>query len=309
MEHFRPIDGIGDKEAFDLITPDVKASCAPIFMLHTVTSLIFVKRRTVKLIEPVSVLGKMRGNPVKNNTYSRLVHSIYERHKILGRAVARRRRIITADLIAPRAVKRVLHHGHKLDMGIPHLLDIVDKVGGKLSVGEIFVLIIPLPRTEVQLINIYRLRIRTIRRHFLTSVFKPALVTPFVGGRLHNQRSGVRRLFHSKSVRVCLQFFPALRKYAVFIDRHFLKQFIIENCLPYTAFGYPFHTLSDTPVTKVTRNVDRNCIGCPYPKRDLIAVNMSTHIFIGTIIRALMKEERCEVIHCSCQKPQLLSKN
>src|SRR5437879_5404860 len=45
--------------------------------------------------------------------------------KIVGTSVARRRCEITGHLIAPRSGKRMLHHGHQLDVGKTEIVEVI----------------------------------------------------------------------------------------------------------------------------------------------------------------------------------------
>ena len=65
--------------------------------------------------------------------------------KIIGCAVARCRSKITRYLIAPRAVKRMLHNGQQLNMSIAHFFDIGHKAVGKLPVRQRIAVVIKLP--------------------------------------------------------------------------------------------------------------------------------------------------------------------
>ena len=132
-----PEKRVGYKKRLNLRSADVKATRSPGLMLHSVLALIFIKRITVKLEEPVLVLREVSGHPVKNDAYPRFVELVYKIYKVLRRAEARCRRVITADLISPRPVKRVLGYWHKLNVRIAHIKRIRHKLVRNLAVIEI----------------------------------------------------------------------------------------------------------------------------------------------------------------------------
>ena len=106
-------------------------------MLHAILALIFVKRLAVKFIKTVGVLREMGRHKIKDHADTCLVQGIYKCHKIVWRSKARGRGVIARHLIAPRAVKGMLHHGHQLDVGVAHRLDVGGQLRSKLAVGVI----------------------------------------------------------------------------------------------------------------------------------------------------------------------------
>ena len=79
----------------------------------------------------------MRGNPVHYHADAALVQLIDKIHKILRLSEARGRRIIFADLIAPRAVIGMLCYRHQLNMGISHIGEISRKLVRYLAVIQV----------------------------------------------------------------------------------------------------------------------------------------------------------------------------
>ena len=64
-------------------------------------------------------------------------------------------REVAGDLVAPRAVERVLHHRQQLDVGEAHVVDVGDELVGQLAVGEraVALLRVAPPRAEVHLVD------------------------------------------------------------------------------------------------------------------------------------------------------------
>src|SRR5438067_1880429 len=91
----------------------------------------------IEVGEAMLIVGKMRRHPVEDDTDALLVEMIDEKHQILRCAIACRRRKVTYGLIAPRAVKGMLHNRQQLDMGEAHLLGILGQLKGEFPIGEI----------------------------------------------------------------------------------------------------------------------------------------------------------------------------
>ena len=157
MIFLEPVDGVGNQKTLYFLAPDIKAARTPTLVLDAVPALVFVKGLSVKFIKTVSILCKVRGHPIENNAYTRLVHCIHKRHKILWRAVTCGRRVISAHLISPRAIEGMLADGHQLHVCISHLLKIGCEIACKLGIRIVTAIGVLLPRTKMHLVNIERL--------------------------------------------------------------------------------------------------------------------------------------------------------
>src|SRR5215831_863878 len=91
---------------------------------------VFIKMRAVELRKAVCVARKVRRSPIKNDADTGLMAAIDEFHEFGGMAEAARRGEIAKRLIAPRAVKGVLHDGQQFDVRIAHLFDIRNELVG-----------------------------------------------------------------------------------------------------------------------------------------------------------------------------------
>ena len=78
---------------------------------------IFVGMRTVKHKEPMRIIGKMGRYPVKNHHDFLLVQGINKAHQPLRVTKTGCSGKETGTLIAPAAIKGILHHRHKRHMG------------------------------------------------------------------------------------------------------------------------------------------------------------------------------------------------
>ena len=72
----------------------------------------------------------MSGYPVQDYTYAGLMHAIHEIAEIVRRSVAGSGGIEARHLIAPRQVKGMLADSHQLDVGKPHVGDVIHQVIG-----------------------------------------------------------------------------------------------------------------------------------------------------------------------------------
>ena len=97
---------------------------------------VLVQMRAVEARQPVLVGGEVRGDPVEHHADAALMQVIDEVHEILRRAVAGARREIARDLVAPRAVERVLHHRQQLDVGEAHVGHVVGELMRHLTVAQ-----------------------------------------------------------------------------------------------------------------------------------------------------------------------------
>jgi hypothetical protein len=96
----------------------------------------FVKMCAVKKGQTVAVAREVRGGPIKNYADAFLMAAVDQELEIAGRAKTAGDREIADCLIAPRAIERVLHDRHHLDVRVAPLLDVGNKLLGKLAIGE-----------------------------------------------------------------------------------------------------------------------------------------------------------------------------
>src|SRR3984893_18583752 len=108
--------------------------------------------RAVEVDQAMLVGGKMRGDPVENNTDTKLVQMIDEIHQVFRRAIARGGRKVTRGLISPGAVKRMLRDGHELDMGEAEVLEVVAQRMRKFPITE-KVAVLSAPGSEMHFVD------------------------------------------------------------------------------------------------------------------------------------------------------------
>ncbi|CAB4849559.1 unannotated protein [freshwater metagenome] len=120
VELVEPIQRVGDQKVAHLGAPVVEDVRAPVGVLTLTRVGVFVERRAVEAGETPVVLRKVRRNPVDDDTDAAPMQRVDHRLQIVRCAVASRRRVVPADLIAPRPAERMLGHRHQLHVSEPH---------------------------------------------------------------------------------------------------------------------------------------------------------------------------------------------
>ena len=201
-----PVDGTAYKEALDLGPAVVKYPGAPSLMLHAVGIAVFVAVTAVELAESVSILGKVCGHPVHDDTDALLMHAVDEIHEIVRGAVSGGGGEITRDLISPGAVIGELRERHQLDVGVSHLADIFRQLVGEFPVAEHGSVVMPLPGAQMDLIDIHGL---VERRRYLSVL--PGIVMPLVSRDVIELAGGAGRRLGVHCERIALVQFLSVR--------------------------------------------------------------------------------------------------
>ena len=127
-----PVQQVGRQEVADLVLSEVELERAPVGVL-----LLLVQLVAVEVHQAVLVAAEAAGHPVQDHADARLVAGVHKVLELPGVSVAAGGREVARDLVAPRAVKRVLHHGQDLYVRVAHLLHVIDQLHGELVVGEV----------------------------------------------------------------------------------------------------------------------------------------------------------------------------
>src|SRR5271155_3455272 len=90
----------------------------------------------VKFREPVRVPRKMRRRPIQNYAEPGRMAAIHKIFEIVRLAVTASRREIADGLIAPRAVERMFHDRHQLEMGKAQALGIRNQRLSQLAIRK-----------------------------------------------------------------------------------------------------------------------------------------------------------------------------
>ena len=138
---------------------------------------VLVEVRAVEETQAVRIPGEVRRHPVEDHADARLVQVVDEPHEVLRRAVARARREVAGALVAPRAVERVLHDRHQLDVGEAHALRVLGELGREVAVAEEAVGMIGRahPGAEVHLVDRLRRVERVARGRACASIRRRAI--------------------------------------------------------------------------------------------------------------------------------------
>ena len=81
----------------------------------------------------MGVFREMPRDPIDDNTQFGFVAGIHQGPELVDCTVPDRRRKKTDRLVSPGAVERVLGNRQQLDMGEPHLLDVLCELDGRLT--------------------------------------------------------------------------------------------------------------------------------------------------------------------------------
>ena len=281
-------------------------------MLHPVASLIFVERLTVELIKSVRVLREMRRHPVEYHADSQRVEPVYEILEIVWRAVARGRRVITADLIAPRAVERVLHYRQQLDVGISHLLCVWSELVCDFAIIKVVLsalrgLVVPgLPRAEVNLVYVERGAEEFARcpraaiRDCFHASSAPERVGPFELSRLIYLRRGAAQGLGAERVGVGFEKAAPLIGDAIFIifavERILARQLVF----PHAHVGDAGEGITRPPVVEVADQLDALRVRRPDAEGIFVYIvlffNVTAEVVVGVRICPLMEIIRRHVV-------------
>ena len=172
-----PENGVGQQET-DCFTPGVvEQERSPLRHFRPAGVCVFIAGCTVEQAQPRFVLGEVGGHPVEDDRDAGLVKPVHQIPKLVGCAVTGSGSVIADYLIAPGTIKGMLHDGHKLHMGIAHLLQVGNQLVSNFSVVQDAAVFAPAPGSQVHLINIHGLT----DGFFFLPGFHPRTVVPLIG--------------------------------------------------------------------------------------------------------------------------------
>ena len=184
--------------------------------------------------------------------------------QVVGAAVARGRREVTADLVAPRAGERMLHHGQQLDVGESHASHVVAEHRRHLAIGERAIALFEHapPGAEMNLVD----RDGAFDPFAPRPLRKPVCVVEFVarlvndrgrrGGRFHPLREGIA--FHQQAA-------AARANFVLVIDS---RADAGNEQLPHArAAERTHHVDPPVPAVEIADHADAGRVGRPHRER------------------------------------------
>ena len=314
MEFSQPIESVRDEEGLHFRPSDVEAPRAPAAVFHPVRALILIERLSVKFKETVFVLREIGGDPVEDHADARLVHLFDEIPEILRRSVPGSRGVVSRDLIAPRLVKRMLHHGQQLYMGIAHLCGVRRKTVGDLTIVQIPVpvarrAIVRPPGAEVDFVNIERRGIKMIDLRTESALFgtnrrrtlrQPLCVLPDVSVKRADDGRRLPPCFGGKRVRISFEARDAVPPgHGEFVKAAGQRLVRADGYFPYPFVRNAGHGQAGFPVRKIGNKGCRLGVRRPRPEKSpvfvTLALRMTAEVFVSVKIGSLVKEIRREV--------------
>ena len=202
-----PVDEVGDEEGANLAAGEVELVGAPVGV-----NLVLVEHLAVEAGKAVLVGAEPAGHPVEDDADAGRMARVDEVHELGRLAIARGRGVVAGGLVAPGAVKGMLHDRHELDVGVAHLADVVDELLGKVVVAVVGpslsweriarsgpgavrarlalrLVSVPLPAAQMHLEDVER----TLADVRLGTGVEPRPVLPGVGVDLGGTRGGAAR--------------------------------------------------------------------------------------------------------------------
>ena len=249
-----PVACVGHEEALHLRSAVIEQQSTPLLHIRTARIGMLVKRRAIEARKAVAVAREVRGHPVHDHADALFVGAVDQVLEIVGRAVARGRRIIAGHLIAPARVERIRHQRHELEVRIAHLNRIIDEIGRKIAIGKPL-----LPRAEVAFIDVHR------RVVALAAAIEIRAVGPLERLRLPDHRRGAHR-FAALRVRVRLhQNSAVVSGHGILIELSFLCD--ADQNLPYAGRADGRHLVGfRIPVVPITDDGNGARIRRPHGK-------------------------------------------
>ena len=162
---------------------------------------VLVERRAVEAAQGEVVGREVRRHPVDDHADAGVVQRVDHGGKVVGVPEPGRRCVVAGDLVAPRAVERVLGHRQQLDVREAEAAAMLDELLGRLSVPEPRPVGVAHPRAEVDLVGRHRRPIRI----GLGSPAHPVVIGPCIDRWIPDARRRLRSDLHGEGERIGLQ--------------------------------------------------------------------------------------------------------
>ena len=284
VELLEPVERVGDEEVAHLGTAEVEDVGAPVELLAATRVGVLVEGGAVEAGERPLVLREVGRDPVDDDAEAASVQLVDEEAELVGRAEARRGRVVRRDLVAPRAAERVLRDGQQLHVREAGLLEVVGELGGELAVAE------PLaPRPEMDLVDAHGRRLP--RRGVATC--DPLVVAPRVAGR-GDDGGGGRRDLGAERERVGLVAPDAVG--AVDLELVAVTDLgALDDALPDATPDGPERVGGSVPAVEVAHRLHLAGVRGPHGERDACVRGMRAQHLPQPLVAALGDEVEVEL--------------
>ena len=139
---------------------EVEDQRAPVRVLAALGIGVLVERRAVEPAQRELVGGEVGRHPVDDHADPAVVERVDHGREVVRVAEAGGRRVVAGDLVAPRAVERVLGHRQQLDVGEAEPVAVLDELRRGLAVSQPGAVGVAHPGPEVDLVGRHRGPIR-----------------------------------------------------------------------------------------------------------------------------------------------------
>ena len=203
METLEPRERGADQEAAHLVSAVVKDQRAPVLVLAETRIGMFVEMRSVEAGQRKEVARKVGWNPIDDHPDVGPMEGVDHRHEVERRAKTMGRRVEARDLVAPRAVERVLGRWHQFDVREAHLHAVGGELFAEFAVTEYTASLFrdAAPGGQVHLVDRHRARAQVAA----ATGFHPGCVVPDELREIADNGGVVRRRLEMQAVGIRLQ--------------------------------------------------------------------------------------------------------
>ena len=248
---------------------------------------VLVEMGAVEERETVGVVREVRRHPVEDDPDTGLVQDVDEVHEVLRLAVPGGRREIPRRLIAPRAVERMLRHGHELDVGKPQSAHVLRQLVRSRAVRQVAPVSRAAPRSEMDLVDRYRRPERVAgptRR-------EPVLVAPLVLERPRARRRA-RRDLREERERIGLvdavAAVPGLESILVALPASHVRDHRLPDAAPVRPRAERMRLR--VPVVEIADDRNATRVGRPQGEPGGSCAELASHPLVQAAMRALAEE-------------------
>jgi pyruvate/2-oxoglutarate dehydrogenase complex dihydrolipoamide acyltransferase (E2) component len=251
---------------------------------------VLVEGRAVEAAEREVVVREVGGHPVDDHPDPAVVEGLDHRREVVGVAEARGRRVVPGDLVAPRAVERMLGHGEELDVREPEGAAVRDELLGRLTVAEPCPVLVPHPRSEMDLVDGHRRPIRIALR----AGAHPLAVRPRVRRWVPNSRRRLGPDLHREREGVGLEPQRAVAAQDLELVELAHADARDEELPDAGAPHRPHREQTAVPAVEVAHDPDAPCVRCPDREADasdaLVGPRMRPEDLVEPLVRSLADE-------------------